>query len=320
MGKLKWALSGIAALGTVVVFGGWFWAQSRVAAVFDQDWETHSADFPIPWPLTDAEVAALGEEANLDVIARERANDRGEHLVNAVFACSACHGGDFGGGTMIEEGAIGHVRAPNLTRSGAVQGFTPADWDRAVRHGVLQNGKTSLMPVGDYRELADRELSDIIVYIDGLPAKDGGATLIEWGPMGTLLIAFGALQVDVEKVADHFADHAKLPPEPGINAEFGQHMVSVCVGCHRDDLNGGPMPFGPPDWPLATNLTPHAEGLGGRDLDDFTKALRQGLKEDGTPLQVPMADVLPYTSQWTETELEAAWLYLQSIPALPTGE
>lgn len=342
---------GLGALALLAGGAGWWWVGHQVEVMFDQDWTAHEVDFPIPFPLTEAEVAELRaqklaelapaadgaapeaapvadaatpppdplEGVDLGAIALARAQERGKHLVSAIFVCTGCHGSDFGGGVMIDEAPIGKLLAPNITRGGKTANYKPRDWDRAVRHGILPNGKTSIMPVGDFKRLTDRDLSDIVAYLDTLPPKEGGEAVREFGPVGKVLVATGQLRADVEKVADHHAAHELLPPPPGVDPVFGGYVVSVCVGCHRDALNGGPMPFGPPDWPPATNLTPHADGLGTWTYDDFVRTVKRGQRKDGSPVRIPMVEILPYTANWTDTELQAAWAYLQQLPPTPTG-
>src|SRR5262245_49806913 len=63
----------------------------------------------------------------------------------------------------------------------------------------------------------------------------------------------------------------------------GEHWVKAeCIGCHGDDLSGGPFfeaPFGYFD---AINLTPGEGGIGTEFSDeDWVRALRHGVKPDG---------------------------------------
>lgn len=340
MSKVKVALGVVGGLvGLVVVggFGGLTWANAKVDSVFAETWETHEADFPVPFPLTEAEIEALRAEklaalpeppaegvdvladVDLAAIAAERAIARGEHYTNSIYVCTACHGANFGGGVMLDEAPIGTVKGPNLTARASKE-FSVADWDRAVRHGVLPGGATSIMPVLDFKHLSDRELSDMIAYIRSVPAVDGGATVREWGPMGKMLIATGTLVPDVYKVADHQAAHPGEPPPIGPTVEYGEHITTVCTGCHRETFNGGPMPFGPPDWPPAGNLTPHEAGLGAYSYDDFLAVMKRGKKKNGEPVKVPMAEILPYSANMTDDELQAMWAYLSQLPPTPTGE
>jgi hypothetical protein len=110
-------------------------------------------------------------------------------------------------------------------------------------------------------------------------------------------------------------DHENRPPEK-VAAEasvaFGAYLVAPCMGCHGNKLAGGPVPFSPPGAPLAANLTPGGE-LGGWTLDDFKNVLRTGVTPSGRQLN-PQAMPWPLTSQMTDVEIEALWLYLNSLP------
>ena len=40
------------------------------------------------------------------------------------------------------------------------------------------------------------------------------------------------------------------------------------------------------------------------------------MRPDGTPLRVPMTLMGPYAQRMTDVEMEALWLYLQSVAAV----
>ena len=73
------------------------------------------------------------------------------------------------------------------------------------------------------------------------------------------------------------------------------------------------MPFGPPDWPEAANLTPHETGLRGWTYEDFEKAMTQGVNKNGAKLKEPMNLVIPVAQKMTPTERKALWTYLSSL-------
>jgi len=79
------------------------------------------------------------------------------------------------------------------------------------------------------------------------------------------------------------------------------------------------MAFGPPSWPTAANLTPHAAGLGAWSFEDFEQALTRGISKDGHPLRAPMADVVQGTKAMDATERKALWTYLRGVPASATN-
>src|SRR5690606_1423093 len=107
-------------------------------------YQSHTVTFPFPFPLeeeTMAETERSAEEA--DRLALELAVERGRHLIEARYACTECHGANMGGGVMVDAFPIGSLLGPNLTTGSGSRtlDYTPADWDRAVRHGILPDGR-----------------------------------------------------------------------------------------------------------------------------------------------------------------------------------
>ena len=66
----------------------------------------------------------------------------------------------------------------------------------------------------------------------------------------------------------------------------------------------------------ASNITPHADGIEGWSYEQFLTAMKDGKRPDGTELQMPMTLVAPYAQRMTDIELQALWLFLQSMPAV----
>jgi mono/diheme cytochrome c family protein len=254
---------------------------------------------------------------DLEALALERAIARGEHLVNAIYVCAECHGADLSGGLMIDSALMGTLLGPNLTSGagGVTAEYTPADWDRTVRHGVGRSSHALAMPSTDFMRMSDRELSDIIAYARSLPPVDNTVEPPSLGPLGTVLIATGALPLSVDLI-DHHREHLRVPPEEGPTAEYGEHLAAVCTGCHREDLRGGPIEAGDPDWLAAANLTT----LQDWSYDDFVTAMRDLKRPDGTDVRLPMALMAPYAARMTEVELRALWTYIETADPLPTGE
>ena len=358
MKKVGLGVAGLVALLVVVLGVGYAWASSTAASVLAQRFEAHTIDFPVPFPLTDTELAALRAErtpepepppveaatqetsdatepseevaaplvdvladVDLDALALERAVERGRHLVNARYACIECHGDDFGGGLMVDDPMVGSLHGPNLTggEGSRVADWSVADWDRAVRHGVFPDGAPSFMPAEDYQRMSDRELSDIIAYVRSFPAVSRVVEPPRLGPLGTFLLATGQLPLSVMLIEDHQSAHATAPPEAAPTVEFGRHLAGVCTGCHRADFRGGPIAAGPPDWLPGANLTPHAEGLEGWTFEDFRTVMREFRRPDGTELRPPMTLMQRYIANMTDVELEALWAYLQTLEPQPTG-
>ena len=322
-----WVLAAIVVLAVVASF----WAYQVATGRYEKQWAVHKADFPIPFPLKDDELAALRADriaagapaadplggVDLQAVALERAIQRGRHIVNSRTACNGCHDNDLGGGKIIDLALIAHWVAPNLTsgEGSVTRDFTASDWDRAVRHGVRHNGRTSSMPSGDFVNLSDHELSDIVAYIRSMPPVNRDLGVVKIGPLFAWVIATDP-KVLVAFTIDHDKAHVVEPPAEAPSVELGQHIVQVCRGCHGPQLSGGKM-VGDPDMPIVANLTPHETGLKSWNESDFIRALREGKRKDGTAINTMM----PWKAygQMTDTELKAVWAYLRTVPAVEKG-
>jgi mono/diheme cytochrome c family protein len=315
--KLLKIVTALFVLLVLAAAGVYVWATIATNRMLAQTFETHRADFPIPFPIEPAEVSTLGlTEDAARQLAQTRAVERGQHLVTARYTCSACHGANFGGGVMVDAFPIGSLLAPNLTlgTGSRTAEFKSQDWDRIVRHAVLRDGHPAVMPSEDFQHMSDQELSDIISYIRSLPPVDNTVPKSTFGPLGRVLVATGKMRLSASSIASHTAPHPIRPPEEAVSAEFGKHLASVCMGCHGPDYSGGPIAGGDPSWPPARNLTPDASGLKSWTYDQFVTALSRSQRPDGTALRAPMTLMASYGQSMKEVERRALWAYLQSLP------
>ncbi len=322
---MKQVLKIITSLVLVVVLlgtGGYAWAKGKSAAILGRTIPSHTAEFPVPFPLDSVEIAeaALTPE-QADALALELALERGRHLVESRYTCTECHGKDFGGGVMVDDPLIGRLLGPNITsgRGGKTAAYTVTDWDRIVRHGIRPDGTPGAMPSGDFQGMSDRELSDVIAYIRSVPPLDRDVPPVSLGPLGTVLVATGKIPLSADIIGDHVRRHPTDPPASEATVDFGRHLANVCTGCHGQDLAGGEVPGEDPSWPPAANLTPLGDGLGAWSYEQFVASMREAKRPDGTGLRAPMNGVTAYTQRMTETEMEALWMYLRSLPPTVPG-
>ena len=88
-------------------------------------------------------------------------------------------------------------------------------------------------------------------------------------------------------------------------------VAADCAACHTTPQGGAPFaggyPIGSPLGTIyATNITPSAtHGIGSYTLEDFTRALRQGVRKDGAHLYPAM----PYTAYTQISDDDTAALY-----------
>lgn len=310
-------------VGLVVLIAGAavVWSTIASSRARSRTIETHRVDVPIPYPAADDDPAVAGLDAQARrELERTRAVERGRHLVEARYVCVECHGRDFSGGTMIDAFPIGRLLGPNLTtgRGGRTAAYTPSDWDRIVRHGVLPDGRPAYMPSEDFQAMSDQELSDVVAYVQSFPPVDNEVPASSLGPLGKVLLATGQLYFSADRIT-HQATHPVHPPPAEATADFGRHLAMVCTGCHKPDLSGGPITGGDPSWPPARNLTPHPDALGPWTYDQFVRALREAVRPDGTAIREPMALIKPYAQKMTDVELQALWAFLRSLPAIEPG-
>jgi cytochrome c553 len=240
--------------------------------------------------------------------------ERGRHLANAVVTCVDCHGSDFSGRVVIEDPMIGRVYGTNLTRGkgSAIIDYTDVDWDKAIREGIRPDGKPLfVMPSDEYYNLSDPDVDAIIAYIKSLPPVDNETPEIKIGPVLRVLYTLGELNITAAANIDHSGVRPPTP-EPGPTLEYGHYIAkNACVGCHGAGLSGGKIPGAPPDWPLATNISPDLlTGIGSWAREDFYRAMREGVRSSGDMIN----ELMPWKlmKNMTDTELDALWLYLQS--------
>jgi mono/diheme cytochrome c family protein len=324
---LGYVLLGIVGVAVAAYATAWGIAKYR----HEKKWVAHDVDFPVPFPLSEAELMSLRAEraaagapagdplagVDLGALALERAVARGKRIVATRTGCSGCHGDDFGGRTLVDEWIVGRWAAPNLTtgKGSVTADYRPSDWDHAVRHGLRHGSRTSTMPTLEYANLSDRELSDIVAYIRSMPAVDRESGKMRYGPMIAYVFARKPDFIAAFSL-DHQKPHAREPPSAGVTAEFGRHLVQVCIGCHGPGLSGGKIK-GEPDGVVYPNLTPHDTGLKDWTEADFLRAIREGKRKDGSAI----SDEMPWKaySAMSDEELKAIYAYLRSVPPTAIG-
>lgn len=247
----------------------------------------------------------------------ETAVARGEHLVNVVGQCRFCHGDQLEGDIFFDGELGSYLAAPNLTsgQGGIGASYTDADWERALRHGIGSDNRVLvIMPSNFYAHLSDADLAAMIAYLKQAPPVDSDWQPRRMGFPGTVLGGVvGYDEFTRINGIDHTAVGREGPPE-GATIEYGAYManISMCGECHAANFAGIVGTDGPPPGP---NLTPGGE-LSDWTEADFINTICTGETPSGRKLN---SDLMPWTtlSQMSDTELQAIWAYLQSLPALP---
>lgn len=171
------------------------------------------------------------------------------------------------------------------------------------------------MPSEEYYHLSDDDLGALIGYLKQLEPVDRELPGNKVGPVARLLLTLDKIPVLVSAEQIDYSVPRSKAPQMGETVEYGEYLAKTCMGCHGADYRGGKIAGGDPSWPAATNLTPHKDGIGDWDKTDFLLALRKGIGPDGR--EVDPAMPWKQFSQMTDAEIEALWLFFNSLEAEP---
>ena len=170
------------------------------------------------------------------------------------------------------------------------------------------------MPATDFSGLADADVADLIAYVSSVPAVDRDMPPPTAGPlMRTLFLLDRAPLVYALKV-DHHAAHTATMTATA-TPEYGRYIAQSCTGCHGEHFAGGHVPGTPPSFPNARNITPDpVAGIGKWSKENFYAAVRTGKRPDGRDLD----PFMPWKAfaKLSDTEVDALWAYLQTVPSV----
>ncbi len=244
--------------------------------------------------------AAHGVSAGELVIPTDSASlAHGAHLTY-IFGCRDCHGSELSGDLMGDEAPF-RLEAPNLTPAGLAAGFSPSDWDRAIRHGVRPDGTALfVMPSGAYNKLSDSDTAALIAFLQTLAPVESEHGSIVWKPIGRMLAAG---PIDLAKFVHTTANGPATSPTPDSTSAYGEYVVGMmCSYCHGPNVEGQ----------IAEGseiLAPDLRAAAGWTREQFHHALTTGERPVGSKLD---PEVMPWTAtaQMTETERESIRQYL----------
>lgn len=291
---LKWA-GIILGLLLLCLAGTVFYLNSAAKSRLDKKYEVQPKPIVIP---SDSASIATGKQW-VDVL------------------CRGCHGINLAGTKFFDVPALGLICASNITPGGVAKNYTNLDWDRALRHGVGQDGRPLLiMPSENFKYMSDEHIGQVIAYLKTVAPVEQ-----TWEPRRTtlfcnLIFQLGAFdRLNVEKIDHTSPSHSA--PKRGATVEYGNYLVRIngCRVCHGEQLNGGKPPE--PDAPLGPNLTPGGS-LAQWDAPGFVNTMRTGTTPFGKELNVFM----PWKemNHYDDDQLQAIYAYLMSLPKLEMAE
>jgi len=256
--------------------------------------------------------------ASITIPTGPAAVERGRHYIETIGLCSECHGDRLQGDILSEDPVFGTLAAPNLTSGvgGIGSVLTDTDYVRAIRHGIGRDGESLIiMPSNYFNKISDDDLGAIIAFLRTLPPVTNSLPESGLGPLGKVIALLDSGILPASEI-----DHpASRPPDtmPGVTAEYGAYLATICSVCHGENLSGGSVP-GEQDAPLARNLTPKGVLVSWSE-SDFVNTMRTGNTPGGGKLD---GEFMPWEhfAKFTDDELKALWLHLESLPPKDFGE
>jgi alcohol dehydrogenase (quinone), cytochrome c subunit len=265
--------------------------------------------------------------------------ERGRYLAVAAD-CAACHtapgGKPFAGGLAIDS-PLGAIYSTNITPDpeSGIGKFTLDDFDRAVRHGIDDEGVTlyPAMPYPSYALLSDADISALYAYfMHGVAtaASTEHANAIPWPLSIRWPVAIWRKLFAPSPDAPAFAASRYADPVVARGAYLVQGP-GHCGSCHTpraitlqekslDDsspafLAGGQQIGG---W-VAVNLRGNVgDGLGRWSKEDIVATLRTARNAGQSVIGAPMSDVVVHSTQnLTEADLQAIAAYLKTLAPSP---
>jgi mono/diheme cytochrome c family protein len=254
---------------------------------------------------------------------------RGKNLTFLI--CAGCHYDGrvkrFIGRSLNDLPRIaGHLYSANLTQSkgfGEPPRYSDAELFYLLKTGISRSGK--FMPYMMKPMMADEDISDIIAYLRSPdPAVSPYDTI-----MGRTKINFiGRAGIRHLMGPQPYQKGVRRPNEDD-PIVYGRYLVGIigCYHCHSQKasglnffdaerssgyLQGGLMLKGPGGKKLrGPNLTPDKEtGIGRWSLEEFARAVRDGVAPDDRKLSPPM----DHFTALTDRQVEAIFAYLKQLP------
>lgn len=257
--------------------------------------------------------------------------ERGRVLMEGIVACGNCHmvrgpqgqllpeKGMSGGFAVVDEPEMRAV-APNITpdKATGIGRWTDAQLRKAIREGIRPDGSLigPPMPIEFYRGISDADLDAIIAYLRAQPAV---ANKVEKS----------VYKIPLPPNYGPPVGHVKAPPK-GDKARYGEYLVRIghCMDCHTPRAPdghlveaqwgaGGQVIAGPWGRSVTRNLTPHESGLKGWSDAEIARAIREGVRRDGTKLSPPMG--FSFYRHIGDADMAAIIAYLRTLKPLPFG-
>lgn len=246
-----------------------------------------------------------------------------------IAGCQSCHTDTEHGGAPLAGGRalktpFGTFYTPNITPDPVhgIGGWTLAQFDRALRHGIAPGGKLlyPAFPYNYYTHMTDQDVADLYAYLMAQPP------VASTPPPNDLDFPFDMrFLLRIWRIL--YFHPGPLPQTGERHLDRGRYLVDAlghCGACHtpRTALGGPNLDkylAGTADGPngkRVPNITPDPKtGIGDWSKDDIITLLTSGFLPDGDVVTGPMGEVIDNsTSHLTKDDADAIATYLLAIP------
>ena len=256
---------------------------------------------------------------------------RGTYLMDGIVACGNCHvqrdkegkplhDRGLSGGMVFDEEPF-KAYASNITpdRETGIGNWTDAQLIKAIREGIRPDGSVigPPMPIKFYRGMSDSDVKAVVAYLRAQrPVKNA--------------VPKSEYKIKLPPNYGPAISKKLVAPSPKNALKYGAYLAGSlghCMDCHNPWVKGipdmqrmgaGGNPFhGPWGVSVSRNLTPHESGLKDWSDTEIARAIREGVRKDGSQLKPPMA--YAWYKNINESDMKALVAYLRSLKPLPLG-
>lgn len=255
---------------------------------------------------------------------------RGTYLMDGIVACGNCHVQRDKGKPLPDKGLSGGMvfdeppfkaYAPNITPDAetGIGKWTDEQLGRAIREGIRPDGSVigPPMPIAFYRGVSDQDLKAIVAYLRAQPAVKNAVPKSEY-------------RIPLPKNYGPAITKPVSAPSRKDPVKYGAYLAGPlghCLDCHTPWVKGipdmkrlgaGGNDFkGPWGVSVARNLTPHETGLKDWSDQEIARAIREGVRKDGTRLKPPMA--FDWYRNINDEDMKALIAYLRTLKPMKFG-
>jgi mono/diheme cytochrome c family protein/cytochrome c553 len=306
---LKWLGLGLAVL--VVLMAA---MAAYVAATPIPSYSTQKVDFPV--------------EVTPERVARGK--------LSIEMLCAGCHMDSATGGLTGKRmpdlpTQFGEAWSRNITAHPVkgIGSWTNGEIAFLLRTGITRDGRYTPPWMVKLPNASDEDLRDIIAFLRSDDAMVKAQEVDNHDSRPSFLtkalcrVAFKPFPYPTQE---------KTAPAPSDAVAYGRYLVNdrlLCFGCHSADFQtnnelnpelsagylggGNAMPDIGGKLVHTSNLTPDAEtGIGRWSVEDFRRALKDGIRPDKRPLRYPMVPYRPLADE----EADAILAYLRTVPPI----